>query len=205
MHIIFNNTKIDKNLYKTRIFKRGDCIFTALDECNEVGFIEEGKISISTHTFSYKEFEINSLGPNSSYGSFLVFSSKPMYLGTAIALKQTKVHIFTKDNLLKAFEDKQFLNNYLNILADVSLSVQKKVKILSQGTIEDKILFILFSNYQETKSLSIKIKSKESFARYLCVTRPSLSRELIRLKNKNVLDFNRNSITLNKDYLLNNM
>ena len=128
-----------------------------------------------------------------------------MYLGTAIALKQTKVHIFTKDNLLKAFEDKQFLNNYLNILADVSLSVQKKVKILSQGTIEDKILFILFSNYQESKSLSIKIKSKESFARYLCVTRPSLSRELIRLKNNNVLNFNRNCITLNKDYLLNNM
>jgi CRP-like cAMP-binding protein len=47
------------------------------------------------------------------------------------------------------------------------------------------------------KSLIIKLKdSKESIAAYLGMPRPSLSRELIKLRDDNLIAFDRNTITI---------
>lgn len=196
MHIIFSNTNISDNLYKKVIYKRGEIVFNSGDLCNEIGFVEEGLLSIKTHTYTNDEYEISSLKENTCFGMFLLFSDDPHYLGTCIALKQTTVYIFSKDNLLKALQDSSFLTNYLHLSSNLAKANQQKIKILSQKTIENKILFLLFSNYQENGSYILKIKSKEALANYLCITRPSLSRELIRLKNLNIINYSKKYIEL---------
>ncbi len=198
MHIIFSNTNLDEKLYKKVTYKRGEVVFNSGDICNEIGFVEEGLLSIKTHTYTNDEYEISSLKENTCYGMFLLFSDDPHYLGTCIALKQTTVYIFTKDNLLKALQNTSFLNNYLHLSSNLAKANQKKLKILSQKSIQNKILFLLISNYQENGSSILKIKSKESLANYLCITRPSLSRELIRLKKLKIIDYSRNYLKLIK-------
>ena len=112
--------------------------------------------------------------------------------------KTTTVYIFTKDNLLKALQNTSFLNNYLHLSSNLAKANQKKLKILSQKSIQNKILFLLISNYQENGSYVLKIISKEALANYLCITRPSLSRELIKLKKLNIIDYSRNYLKLIK-------
>lgn len=200
MHIIFENTNINKKLYKVVTYKRNEVVFNEGSPCNEVGFVEEGLISIKTTTYK-NEYEINNIGPNSAYGLFLIFSDSKNYLGTAIALKQTKIYIFSRENLLSAFNDKDFLINYLRIHSNLSIQVQEKVKILSQGSIRDRILFLLISHYKENKDNVFKFKSKEILANYLCIPRPSLSRELSKLANDNIISFDRHNIILNIEYV----
>lgn len=197
MYTLLTNTSIDKKLYKIKEFKKGEIVFNAFDKCSSIGYVLKGLLSIKTFTFE-NEYEIRELSDNEIFGGNLIFSSSPFYLGTCIALKKTKILFFTKDNLLSAFKDNNFLINFLKIQSDETLKVQKKVKILSQGTIKDKILFILYSNYLENNTYIYKIKSKQSLANYLNVTRPSLSRELIKLKNENIIEYNKSSITLKK-------
>lgn len=196
MHSIFLNTNISNNLYYEKIYKRGDIIFNEGDECTKVGFIEYGNISISTISYSNNEYEIKSLGNNSFFGAFVLFSNKPFYLGTAIALTNTKVIFFTKQNLLQAFNDKNFLINYLNLTTKESLLTQQKIKLLSQSSIRDKILFLLHENKNRNNTNIYRIKSKELLSKMINCPRPSLSRVLIELKSEGIIDFNRYEIIL---------
>ena len=54
------------------------------------------------------------------------------------------------------------------------------------------------NNLNQNKSDTIYISSKDKLARYLNVTRPSLSRELINMKNDELIDFGKHFIKLNK-------
>ena len=196
MHIVFNNVTIDKSLYISKTYKKGEILFQDGEICKAVGFLESGSLSIVTNTYGENEYEINHISDNGFFGTYLLFSSTPKYLGTIIANKQSRVIFFNKDNLLKAFEDKIFLSNYLQLISNASIQLQNKVKVLSQRSIKEKILFILYQNYQSNNTPSYKIITKEILANYLNVTRPSLSRALIELQNEGIIDFDRHSITL---------
>lgn len=198
MHIIFNNTIISNNLYFRKTYKKDDIVFSENDLCNRIGFVENGNITIVTPTYSENEYEINSISENGFFGAFLLFSDKPFYLGTGIATKTTQVIYFTKENLLVAFQNQAFLNNYLLLTSKSTLKIQNKIKVLTQKTIKDKIIFILLENYKRERTPTLKIKSKLQLANYLNVPRPSLSRELILLKNENIIDYGKYFITLKK-------
>ena len=198
MHIIFNNTNIDQNLFKIKKYKKDDIIFEDGIECKEIGFLESGSISIVTNTYLENEYEINHISDDGFFGAFLLFSDNPKYQGTAIATKASTVYYFNKNNLLKAFDDKNFLKNYLRLIGNSSLNIQNKIKILSQKSIREKILFILYQNQHNNKNNKYYIKSKEQFSRLLNVTRPSLSRELIKLQEEGIITFNRHYIELKK-------
>ena len=140
--------------------------------------------------------KINHISDNGFFGTYLLFSKKPYYLGTAIAQKQSTVIYFNKKNLLKAFNDQSFLENYLFLTSESSIALQSKIKILSQRSIREKILFILYQNYQNNRSNKYYFKSKEQLANLINVTRPSLSRTLIELQNEGIISFDRHTIVL---------
>ena len=72
-----------------------------------------------------------------------------------------------------------------------------RLKVLSQKEIRDKILFILYDNLKQNKNNVYFIESKEKLSRFINVTRPSLSRELINMKNEGIIDFGKHYIKLN--------
>lgn len=199
MHVIFDNTTISSSLYTIKYYKKNDIVFETNEECTSVGFLESGGISIVTPTFSEKEYEINQINENGFFGAFVIFTNYPFYLGTGIATKNSKVIYFSKINLLNALKNTEFLKNYLYLTTTTTKNIQTKVKILSQKSIEEKIMFLLNDNFQQNKSKTLSLKSKLKLANYLNIPRPSLSRELIRLQNKGLITYDRYSITLKKD------
>lgn len=193
---MFVDFGIDKSLYKEITYKKGEIVFDEGDECTKIGFIISGTISIKTLTYYNNEYEINCVSEGDFYGGLLLFSKNNIYLGSAVALKKTEVIEFSKNNFLKALENKNFLEYYLSMISNTSMKIQEKVKILSQGSIRDKILFLLYDNLKKTNKNYFFIKSKEALARYLCIPRPSLSRELITLKKEGIIIFDRKKIIL---------
>ena len=95
------------------------------------------------------------------------------------------------------FKDQTFLLNFLSIVAKKSTDLRNRLKLLSHKSIEERILFYLDSERKKLKTNRIPVKSKESLAQLLNIPRPSLSRELIRLKEKGIIDYNRYYIILN--------
>ena len=84
----------------------------------------------------------------------------------------------------------------INIITQKNMEVRGRLKLLSQKTIEERIMFYLISEVKKEGTKKIKIKSKEDLAHTLNIPRPSLSRELIKLKEQGIINYNKNHIEI---------
>ena len=195
MKNLFENAKGYEKYVYYKEFNKNALIFLEGEKCTNVCIVIKGEVSIVTSNYD-SLVEINNLKENELFGDSLLLIEDNRYLGNIMALKDTKLCIIPKDNWLKILEDKTILKNYLEIISNKVFKIQSKVKILSQKSIREKILFYLLSESKRIGKKKIPIKSKESLSLYLNIPRPSLSRELIKLKDESIIDFDRYSIIL---------
>ncbi len=90
----------------------------------------------------------------------------------------------------------KFTENFLGLLSQKLVNLNKKIKLIELDTIRRKICKLLLDNYKAKDSLVLKIKSKKELAEEMGVARPSLSRELISMKNDGLIDFNLKEIRI---------
>ena len=197
-HPLFKNVDLKKYehrfIYKT--YPSNTLIFHEGDLCHDLGIIIKGQLIISTITTMDKEYVINILNQNDLFGDTLLFSERLDYLGDGITTKETEILFVSKELLLEMFKEQTFLLNFLSIIAKKSTDLRNRLKLLSHKSIEERILFYLDFQSKRLHTKKVPIKSKESLAQLLNIPRPSLSRELIKLKEKNIIDYNRYYITL---------
>lgn len=187
----------DKIEGKIKTYEKGDLIFNEGDKCNYVCIVINGSVKISTTSTLYNEFIISTIKTGESFGENLIFSEKPYYLGDIVATKKTSILFLSKNDYLKYVNEN--LEEFLQENSKRYLLLQQRTKILLQKSIREKILFYLISKYNSTGSLDIKISSKEELAKYLNIERPSLSRELIKLKEEGLIDYDRHYIYIKKN------
>ena len=187
----------DKINGKVKTYEKNDLIFNEGDKCNYVCIVTNGAVKISTTSSLYNEFIISTIKSGESFGENLIFSERPFYLGDIIATKKTSILFISKKEYLKYVSEN--LEEFLQENSKRYLLLQQRTKILLQKSIREKILFYLISKYNSTNSLDIKITSKEELAKYLNIERPSLSRELIKLKEEGLIDYDRHFIYIKKN------
>ena len=204
MHKLFNNVQIDYSIFiKVKSYAKNEIIFNEGTSCDSIGLVIKGNVSINTYTYVGNEYNIISLSKDDIFGSTLIFTDNPIYLGDIISITESKIILITKRNLIYLMQnDLAFLNNYLTLITNVHLANQRRIKVLIQKSIRDKILFYLYEEAKATKSNKVIIKSKVALATFLNIPRPSLSRELMKMKKEYLIDYGRNYITLNDSCLL---
>ncbi len=120
------------------------------------------------------------------------------YPSTILSTSNSKIMFISKDDIVKLCSlDPLILNNLMGLLSNKILMLNKKVRNLSYETIRQKISSFLLEQYADQNSLTIKLNvSRKALAEIFGIPRPSLSRELINMKNDNLLDFEKNIIII---------
>lgn len=185
---------IDINNIKgiTKTYKKDDIVFEEGTPCEKIGYVIEGGVKIITDTINYNEYTIANIEKDDVFGEILLFSSNPVYNGTVIANKKTIIKFISKKDILLYIKDNP--EDYLNLISDKFINLNNRTKILLQKNIEEKILFYIYSYQKKNNTNIIPIISKEKLASYLNIPRPSLSRTLIELKKKKLIDYDLNYI-----------
>ena len=197
-HPLFLNVDLKKyeKYFNIKKYKQNVLLFHEGEECQNIGIILKGQLVISTITALNKEYTINILNKNDLFGDTLLFSEKTLYLGNGIISKDAEILLISKELLLEMFKDQQFLLNFLSLVSKKSMDLRNRLKLLSHKTIEERIMFYLDNEKKRLNTNKIPVKSKEKLAQLLNIPRPSLSRELIKLKKKKIIDYNRHFIIL---------
>ena len=197
-HPLFNN--INHNIIPKHLniisYPKDTLLFSEGEECKFLGVILSGEVKISTLTSKDNEYTISILKDNDIFGENLLFNQNNLFLGDGIVTKDAKIIFIEKDILLELLKNTTFMCNFLNIITQKNMEVRGRLKLLSQKTIEERIMFYLISEVKKEGTKKIKIKSKEDLAHTLNIPRPSLSRELIKLKEKGVIDYDKHFIEL---------
>jgi len=93
--------------------------------------------------------------------------------------------------------DTDFLEVFMQILSMRILMLNKRLKTLSHKSIREKIIAFLLDEYDRSKNYQFNISlSRKEMADYLGIQRPSLSRELRKMREDGYIDFYLNTFKI---------
>ena len=114
-----------------------------------------------------------------------------------MAVENCKVLSFPKNSVLGIMQkNTKFAENLLQLLSQKIVILNRKINLIELDSIRRKVCKILLDNYKKNNTYSYKISSKKELAEELGIPRPSLSRELINMKDLGLIDFNLKEIII---------
>jgi len=184
--------------HKKTSYKKGQIMFEEGDDCTNLGIVLSGKIELSTFFISGDVSSLITMGPSSIFGEAVLFSPNDQYPISITSLTKTEVLYIDKASLIELMEEHpKFLENYLELLSKKLLFLNDKFKLLSLSTIRGKIAHVLIKLSKEQNSMIVKLPfSKEKMALHICTRRPSLSRELSKMKHDGLIDYDKSIVKI---------
>lgn len=189
---------LNKINYKIVQYNKGDVIAIESDECNSVGIILKGTVEIQKLFPSGQVTTINNFHEGNIFGESLVFTDRHTYPATISAMEYSEIMFIEREDIIKlAMLNATVLTNFVTVLSKRILMLNDRISTLSQDSIRKKIASFLLSEHRKQKSSTISVPySRKKMAELLNVPRPSLSRELINMKDENLIDFDKNEIKI---------
>ncbi|WP_271813970.1 Crp/Fnr family transcriptional regulator [Clostridium beijerinckii] len=184
--------------YNLRSYKKGEIIANEEDECNSLGFVLEGIVEIQRIYLSGKQIILKRLSNGDVFGEALVFSKKSEYPSTVIAFSECNILYISRADILKlCTSDERVLGNFMSSLSNKIFMLNSKIKSIAFKSIKHKVINYILEQAKSQKSEIVKLKeNKEEIASSLGIPRPSLSRELMNLRDLNYIEFDRNIIKI---------
>lgn len=189
---------ISKLEYQIKEYPKDGVIALEDDNCTFLGIIIKGTVDIQKIFSSGKVVMLVQLSTGNMFGEAIVFSKAHQYPATIIAHEKTTVLFIKGTDIIKICSKyPQILQNFMELLSERILMLNKKIRALSLDTIRQKIANYLFGEYKKQQTLCLKLDiSKKKLAEQMGIQRPSLSRELIKMQEDGIIKCTRDKITI---------
>lgn len=183
--------------YIIKTYSKNYIIAMEGDTCTSVGLILEGSVDIK-RTLGSKVIHVSSFNKGNIFGEVIAFSDINLYPATVISSSPSKIMFINKINFIHfCTSHEDFLEMFLNDLTNKIFVLNKSITNLTFSSIRQKICNFLISEYKLQNTRKIKLNmTKEKLAESLGITRPSLSRELINMKEAGIIDYSRTHINI---------
>ena len=87
----------------------------------------------------------------------------------------------------------RLIENMVKVIANKNRDLMRKVEVVSKRTIREKLLTYLSVQAQQQNSRYFEIPlGRVELAEYLCVDRSALTRELVKMKDDGLIDYDKN-------------
>lgn len=183
--------------YIIKSYSKNDIIAMEGDTCTSIGLILDGNIDIK-RMLGTKVIHVSSFGKGHIFGEVIAFSDVNLYPATVMSSTPSKIMFISKENFIKfCTSHEDFLGMFLNDLSNKIFVLNKSITNLTFSSVRQKICNFLITEYKLQNSENIKLKmTKEKIAESLGITRPSLSRELINMKDMGLINYSRSHIKI---------
>ncbi len=181
-----------------RGFTKGSVIAFEGEPCEQIGIVLEGHLELNNIYPSGRIVTVTHLGPGDTFGEAIIFTAQRQYPISILATQKTKVLFIDRQTLLKGLSaTPHLLENFLALLSSKLIMLNRRVKILSMDSIRQKLCDYLITLYKKQKKKTLQMPvNRQKLADLLGVQRPSLSRELIHMKEEGLIDYDKSTVTL---------
>ena len=180
------NTKLNEILLTLKHqkikFRKNQILFRHDERTNDIYLILKGRIDIIMTSLNGEEEIISSLNQFDIFANALVFASNPSFLGDVVAKEDGELIVVSKNDIIKKIkEDEMFLSLYIQELSSKTMELNIRSKLLGHKNIRDRIIYFLQIN---KGSINMTIND---LSKILVLPRPSVSRELIKMSNEDII------------------
>lgn len=180
---------------KIRSYSKNECIVNSGESIDRFGLVLDGEAFVVRENAEGNRIIMSVIKEGDMFGEMLVFSSHKIWPVTVRVQTSCKVLFFTHSDLIARCEKNcswhiSMLQNFMKVISDKSLMLNKKVEFLSIKSIRGKICTYLLEQYQKTRNTTIALPlNRNELADFLSVSRPSMSREMCQMRDEGIIDF----------------
>jgi len=181
---------IKKNLPKDSL------IHAQGDTCEVVDLLLNGEIVMSQYDIDGNIQTFNYLKAPSIFGNNLVNATEKRYLGDVTSTTKVTIYQISATHLhYLLLNNSEFLNCYLNIIADKSLEISKRLQVIAIQNARRRILSYL---KMKMKDNAYHVKSLTSFALEISLPRETVSRLISKLQKEGIITYENHNLSFKK-------
>ncbi len=168
-----------------------------------IGILAHGRIALTKETYSGNRIMMAILNTGDIFGEMVAFSDSRVCPVTVIAQEDCHLLFLPPNKILGNCPNlcpshSILIMNLLNILSNKALMLNKKIEHLSAKNVRGKIGSYLLETSRQTGQLSFTVPMKRhELADYLGLPRPSLSREMARMRDAGLINYAGSQIQIN--------
>jgi CRP-like cAMP-binding protein len=188
----------EKEHYRVKQYAKNAVIHFQNEKCVSLDIVLRGTVLVQKIDSNGDMLTLCSFMAGDSIGENLLFSHNNPYPMTMTAKYDTDILHADKELILSLCQSNSgFLENFLQSIFDKTLILAGKIQLLSMKTIRQCMIEFLLYECRIQKNTTIRLEvSKKELAEKLGVQRPSLSRELKKMRNENLIAYDAKSITI---------
>ena len=179
-------------------YKKGQVILMESEHMHCVGIGLSGRVDMIKEDLWGGKTLLARMGKDELFGESFACGSDTASAVTFLASEDTNVLFLPFSKVMRTGSmacefHHRLVENMVSIIADKNRTLMRKVEIISQRSLREKILTYLSFQAQKSGSRYFTIDlDRSELAEYLCADRSAVSRELSALKQEGILDFEKN-------------
>lgn len=176
-------------------YKKNEHISIEKDGIRRIGIVMRGEVMILKENEVGDRVIIGKVKRNGGFGEMLAFSNSDQLNISVMASKDSRILFLTPKQVLGTCAKlcnghKRLIQNMLKIVTKKGVQLNRKIDYLSIKGIRRKISTYLLEQMHESREACFTISlNRKEMAEFLNVSRPSLSREMIKMKEEGMIDF----------------
>ena len=186
-----------------RKYKSGSRIAEYSGKSDRIGIVLSGTAVMVRYDINGVRTIIESLGEQGIFGAYFTYFPSVRSMIEITAETDCEIMFVSRSEITKRCENacrchSRVVENLLELMSEKAINLSERIEVLSQRTIEDKLiscLQIIEDKTPEGKTPQIPF-STTALSDYLCVNRSALQREITRLKRNGTLTISKRRFKL---------
>ena len=184
--------------YHIGTFKKGDIVAFEGDNLKRIGIIISGAVDMVKEDLWGNKTMLVRMRKDELFGETFACGSDSLSVVTFMVSEDAKVLFMPFDRVMHSCTmacqfHHRLIENMVKIIADKNRDLMRKVDVVSKRTIREKLLAYLSIQAQVQDSRYFEIPmGRVELAEYLCVDRSALTRELAKMKEDGLIDYDKN-------------
>ena len=189
--------------YHVGTFRRGDILGFEEENMKYIGIVLSGAVDMVKEDLWGNKTMLVRIGRNEVFGETFACGSDNLSVVTFLVSEDAKVLFLPFNRVMHSCTmacqfHHRLIENMVRVIADKNRDLMRKVEVVSKRTIREKLLAYLSLQAQTQNSRYFEIPlGRVELAEYLCVDRSALTRELAKMKEEGLIDYDRNCFRLN--------
>ena len=187
---------------KLNTYRRNDFIAVSGEKFESVGILLQGEATVIKENATGNRIVIDILEAGALCGAEVVFTKEPVWPNSVVAQEASKVLFVSRQKILgQCYKvclcHRLIIENMLKIVSEKAMLLNKKVEYLTIKSMRGKIATFLLDQYRRTGKIIFDLPlNRNEMAEFLNVSRPSMSREMGRMKAEGIIDFHLSTIRI---------
>lgn len=183
-------------------YRKNEIITMDGEEFNQIGVVLSGSVLLTKETAAGNRVIISRLCPGEIFGEMAAYSGEKSWPITVMAQTACSAMFFPREKIVGCCENVcvshlTLIKNLLKVLSQRALMLNKKVEYLSLKSLRSKISAYLLEEYKKTGNPLFQLNlNRNDLADFINVSRPSLSRELSKMREEGLIDFYNSAIKI---------